>query len=144
VVTGLSAYDSLWFGSPNWSKGRIFKATFHFPDAPQQRPRPRKPSVPHRNPVLVAREWKLALENGTFSCAADLARCLGVSRARVSQVLRLLKLCPIVLELIVSQGDPLSSPMVTERMLRPLVDLPAESQQKKLRILLDKRRNFPA
>lgn len=66
---------------------------------------------------------------------ADLARQLGVSRARVTQVLGLLELAPEVLEAIVGLGDPLSTPVVTERSLRPLLKLPVEEQERALTVI---------
>lgn len=53
---------------------------------------------------------------------------LGVTRARVTRILRLLDLAPEVLEAVVGLGDPLSDPVVTERSLRPLLRLSAEEQ----------------
>jgi hypothetical protein len=65
----------------------------------------------------------------------DLARKLGVSRARVSQVLRLLQLSPEVLETIVACGDPLYARIVTERRLRSIIGLPAEVQRQKVQTI---------
>lgn len=61
---------------------------------------------------------------------ADLARELGVTRARVTQVLDLLDLAPDVLNGVAALGDPLTQPIVTERMLRPLTRLPVEEQKR--------------
>ncbi|GAB4326156.1 MAG: hypothetical protein Kow0059_22530 [Candidatus Sumerlaeia bacterium] len=69
--------------------------------------------------------------NGNCSSPADLARKLGVSRARVTQVLRLLRLAPEVLKRIAALGDPLPSPIVTERRLWPIVNLPAVEQRQR-------------
>jgi hypothetical protein len=80
-------------GSPSKLKGRTFRAMFHLPAAEEpQRSRSQKATRTYRNPVVVAQEWQRALQNGAYSSAADLARKLGVSRARVTQVLHLLKL----------------------------------------------------
>ncbi|MCD4728627.1 MAG: hypothetical protein K8R46_13255 [Pirellulales bacterium] len=49
---------------------------------------------------------------------ADLARELGVSRARVTQVLNLLKLPKDVLVKAKAVGDPMLGRVVTERKLR--------------------------
>ncbi len=62
------------------------------------------------------------------STGANLARQLGVSRARISQVLRLLDLAPEAVQTIAALGDPLRSPIMTERSLRSLVDLPIADQ----------------
>lgn len=85
---------------------------------------------PYRNPIAVARDWQRALDDGACASRAALARRLGVSRARVTQVLALLALAPEVLAAIAALGDPLPRPIVSERMLRPLLELPAEEQRR--------------
>ena len=65
----------------------------------------------------------------TTPVPAALARKLGFSRARVTQVLRLLSLTPEVQQQLMTLGDPLSSPLITERKLRPVVYLSPEEQQ---------------
>ncbi len=49
---------------------------------------------------------------------ADLARKLGISRARVTQMLNLLKLPEEVIREIEAMGDHWERRLVTERMLR--------------------------
>jgi hypothetical protein len=112
-------------GSPNRSKDRTFRMIFQFavPARSSTKPKSRHPKA-RRNPIFLAREWHDALESGEVSSRAELARKLGVSRARVTQVLRLLNLVPEVLDLIEALGDPILSPMVTERRLRAIVSLP--------------------
>jgi len=56
-------------------------------------------------------------------------------RARVTQVLRLLKLSLEVLKAITALGDSLPSPIVTERRLRPIVNLPEEEQKRRVNII---------
>ena len=58
--------------------------------------------------------------NGEAKSQADLAQKLGISRARVNQILRLLKLDDNKIEYLRSLGDPLSSRIITERKLRLL------------------------
>lgn len=90
---------------------------------------PAHPVRQYRNPIAVAREWQDLLVAGECASQADLARALGVTRARVTQVLGLLELTPEVVEILVGLGDPLSTPVVTERSLRPLLKLPVEEQE---------------
>jgi hypothetical protein len=90
----------------------------------------------YRNPVVLAREWQEALAEGKYACLADLSRCIGVSRARVTQILRLLKLCPETVETISALGDSLLSPIITERRLRPIVDLVPEEQKREINRML--------
>ena len=88
-----------------------------------------RPKRLHRNPIILALEWEQMLDSGEMASQADLARHLRVSRARVTQVLRLLRLNPDVLRSLAALGDPLPSPIITERQLRPLVDRPANEQR---------------
>jgi len=61
------------------------------------------------------------LDRGDVSSRAELARRLGLSRARVTQVLGLLGLSRKVLRTIEALGDPLERPVVTERQLRTVL-----------------------
>ena len=75
----------------------------------------------YRNPIVLAKEWRKALDNGEYASPAALARELKVSRARVTQILNLLKLPKIIIEKVSAIGDPLPKPIVTERSLRQLL-----------------------
>lgn len=66
---------------------------------------------------------------------SGLARKLGISRARVTQILRLLKLNSLVIQELEKLGDPLESRIVTERMLRPYVIKSFREQKVLLNIL---------
>ena len=77
------------------------------------------------------------IENGECAYQADLARRLGVSRARVSQVLRFLRLDPKVLKTLTALGDPLLSPIVTERKLKKIINFPKEKQRQRVKKFLD-------
>jgi hypothetical protein len=70
------------------------------------------------------------LDSGKVTSQAELARHLNVSRARVTQVLRLLRLDPEVLDPVATLGDPLPTPVITERLLRPFVDIPPTEQKR--------------
>jgi hypothetical protein len=92
----------------------------------------------YRNPIYLAQEWRGALKNNKYASPAALARSLKISRARVTQVLNLLQLSLEVVEMISSLGDPLGSPIISERRLRPLLALNAEQQKAQLEIILSK------
>lgn len=94
----------------------------------------------YRNPISLAQEWQSILADGKCASRADLARQLGVTRARVTQVLGLLDLAPEVVNILAALGNQLTRPIVTERMLRRLLNLPAEEQHRGLKELVD----FPA
>lgn len=57
-----------------------------------------------RNPVIQAKEMKLEMELNNLT-RVDLARKLGISRARVTQMLNLLKLPEELKEEIEAMGD---------------------------------------
>jgi len=90
----------------------------------------------YRNPIFVAREWAEAMESGNFRSQRAFARALGLSHTRVSQVLGLLRLCSEAQQDLEALGDPLYSRKVTERKLRPIVNLPEEQQKIKFREML--------
>src|SRR5262245_16269641 len=106
--------------SPSLStlKTRTFRVVLRLPDGEATYRKKTQPSRRYRNPLILAHEWQRALENGDCSSPAVLARKLGISRARVTQVLHLLSLAPEVQRQLMALGDPLSSPLVTERKLR--------------------------
>jgi hypothetical protein len=98
----------------------------------------------YRNPIYLAKEWSQALDNGEYASPAALARQLRISRARVIQILNLLKLAPDVIEMISSLGDPMKSLVITERRLRPLLNLTAEEQVTQIKIMLLKELQSPS
>jgi hypothetical protein len=64
-----------------------------------------------------------------------LARIKGISRARVTQILRLLKLDSLIIQELEKFGDPLKSRIVTEQMLRPYVNKSFQEQKVLFNIL---------
>ena len=70
------------------------------------------------------------IDDGRVSSRAALAQKLGVSRARVTQVLQLLTLDPSIIDATVQLGDPLSTPVVSERSLRQLVHMDHRQQER--------------
>ena len=75
----------------------------------------------YRNPLYVAKEYTRMIETGEAKSESDLARKMGISRVRVNQFIKLLKLDALIIQSIEKLGDPLTSRIVTERMLRPYV-----------------------
>ncbi len=60
----------------------------------------------------------MGLSEGKYNSRADLSRKMGVSRARVTQILNLLKLPEEIIEKVCVMGDPLPKPIITEHSLR--------------------------
>jgi len=92
----------------------------------------------YRNPIYLAKELHKALDNGQYASLSELAFRLKVSRARVTQIMNLLNLSPKVIDIISSLGDPISNPIIAERMLRPLLGLEPEKQVELVKIILSK------
>jgi hypothetical protein len=108
-------------GSPSLSIDRTFRAVFKMPRTTQNQGLIKICKRQYRNPVCLAKQWQKDLSEGKYSSQTDLSRKVGVSRARVTQVLNLLKLPRGIIEKAITLGDPLTKPIVTERNLRPLL-----------------------
>jgi len=74
------------------------------------------------------------IDNSQVKNQSDLARKLGISRARVTQILRLLKLNHLIIQELERLGDPLKSKIITEPMLRPYVNKSFREQIEPLNI----------
>jgi hypothetical protein len=68
------------------------------PGAPQSPPPERIPRV--ARVLALAHRWRKLIESGAVRDQADLARLVGVSRARVTQVMSLLWLAPDIQEAV--------------------------------------------
>ncbi|MBI4311119.1 MAG: hypothetical protein HY681_04990 [Chloroflexi bacterium] len=88
-----------------------------------------------RNPVALADEWQHPLDTGEVGSRAALARRLGVSRAYVSQTLRLLHMSPEAQQTILAWGDPVAGRHVGLHTLRALASLPLVEQERKVAAL---------
>jgi hypothetical protein len=88
--------------------------------------------------VILAQEWQNRLKH-EHDTPAELARKLRVSRARITQILRLLRLAPDVLQQLAALRYPLPTPVITERILRLSVDLAPDAQRAWLAIFRQKR-----
>ena len=109
-------------GSPYKSIDRTFRAVFRLEVLPNGRkPGKTRPKRTYRNPVILAREWEKMLRSGECATQTALARKIGVSRARVNQMLRLLKLPQEDQGAVARMGDPLPYRKITERKLRFLL-----------------------
>lgn len=72
------------------------------------------------------------IESGEVKNESDLARKLGISRVRVNQIIRLLKLDKEIIETVEEIGDPMASRVITERFLRSYIKNPKEYKNKLL------------
>ena len=86
--------------------------------APKLAREPRTPRVVEL--LRKAIEWQALLESGKVASQAEIARREGITRARVTQVIAMLRLAPEIQENILAMPDGTGRPSVTERSLRPL------------------------
>ncbi|WP_018289981.1 hypothetical protein [Verrucomicrobium sp. 3C] len=96
--------------------------------------RNRKPPKAPRTPRVVellrkAIEWQALLESGEEANQAAIARREGITRARVTQVMGLLRLAPEIQEHVLSLPDMARRPAITERALRPIAQIPQTRDQ---------------
>jgi hypothetical protein len=87
--------------------------------------RPAKPAMEPKTPRVVellrkAIEWNALLESGQMASQADIACREGITRARVTQIMGLLRLAPEIREKILALPPSLHRHLITERMLRHL------------------------
>ena len=101
---------------------------------PPRRGQPRPPKDPRTSRVVEllhkAFEWQARIESGGASSQATLARQEGITRARVTQVMGLLRLAPEIQERVLSLPDMVRRPAITERALRPIAQLKNVTDQK--------------
>ena len=65
-------------------------------------------------------KWPALLDSGQIANQADIARREGITRARVTQIIGMLRLAPQIQEQILSLPDISGRFHVSERLLRPI------------------------
>jgi hypothetical protein len=91
---------------------------------------PREPRTPRVAELLrKAIEWQNLLESGQVVSQADIAHREGITRARVTQVMGMLRLSPEIREKILSMPDIVRRPPISERRLRPIGAIADERDQ---------------
>ena len=66
----------------------------------------------------MAKEYKEMIDSGEAKNQAELAKLKGISRARVTQILNLLKLDKSIIDNLVQIGDPMDRKVISERELQ--------------------------
>jgi len=113
-----------------------------FSAIPPRRGKPKPPKEP-KTPRVVqllrkALEWQALLASGDAANQADIARREGITRARVTQVMGLLRLAPEIQQQVLSLPDMVRRPAITERALRPIAQLEnLQEQHKAFSVLLE-------
>jgi len=100
---------------------------------PPPRRKRKPPTEPPTQTVVEtlrrALEWRRQLDVGEVESQAAIAGCKGLTRARVTQVLMLLRLAPDIQESILSLPGSPNPPGLPERVLRPIALLEDPEEQ---------------
>ena len=100
----------------------------HAPKKPKPPKKPRTPNVV--NTLRKAISWREELESGVVATQAEIARREGLSRARVTQVMMLLRLAPEIQGSILSLSGSPNPPRLTEKMVRPIACIEKPQEQR--------------
>ena len=119
-------------GSPDWNIDRTFIYQFYFQTSFKKSSIPEKT---YRNPIYLVREYKRMIDSGEVRNQAELSKLKNISRARVTQIINLLKFDSIIIRESEKLGESLQSRIITERMLRPYVNKSFKEQIELLNIL---------
>lgn len=97
---------------------------------PRRAPRPPRKPRPQRAVELLqkAAEWRRQLDVGEIENQAAIARREGITRARVTQILGMLRLTPRIQRHILSMPEAAPRSLVTERDLRSIIRMPPTKQ----------------
>jgi hypothetical protein len=90
---------------------------------------PEKPQKIYECPLLEAKRYQKILDDPFINSLADVARELGITRARVSQVMGLLKLAPEIQKELLNLQDQKAIRYFSERRLRPLLTIKDPARQ---------------
>ena len=85
----------------------------------------------YENPLIEAKRYRNLLNDPLINNQSDIARDLGVTRARVSQVMSLLKLPPEIQKTLSGFTDQKMIQFFSEYRLRPLLTIYNPNQQVK-------------
>jgi hypothetical protein len=115
---------------PNTSSSTNFESGYVIDfDKARNRLRPKKlepPTIVKR--LALAEEWQRQLDAGEVKHRAEISHREGVSRARVTQIMHLLKLHPTIQDYVRSLTPDTPERIVTERKLRKLTKFDFERQ----------------
>ena len=102
-------------GSPDCNIDRAFTSTFYFL---RTTTKSNKAKSVYRNPIYIAKEYKGMIDSGKVKNQSELAKLIGITRARVTQILNLLKLDGSIIDNLEQIGDPMDQKIFNERKLR--------------------------
>jgi len=110
--------DLKCLGSPDCNIDRTFIYQFYFQVTVKK---PSTPKKTYRNPIYLTREYKEMINSGEVKNQSELAKLKGISRARVTQILNLLKLGKNIIDNLKQIGDPMDKKVISERGLCKII-----------------------
>jgi len=90
---------------------------------------PEKPQKIYECPLLEAKRYQKILDDPFINSLANVAKELGITRARVSQIMALLKLAPEIQKELLNLQDQKAIRYFSERRLRLLLNIKESSKQ---------------
>jgi hypothetical protein len=103
---------------------------------PKPRGRPKPPKRPKTARVVellrMAMEWQRQLDAGEVGTQAEIAGREGITRARVTQVMGMLRLAAEIQQHILAVSETVRQPAISERALRPIAQLDDHASQRAL------------
>ena len=112
---------------------RQVEATWVVSALPEPRGGPKPPMKPETPRVVellrTAMEWQRQLEACEVASQAEIARREGITRARVTQVMGMLRLAPEIQNCILSLPHTDSRPAISERALRSITQIEDPERQ---------------
>lgn len=102
-----------------------------------ERTLPKEPKTPRIVELLrTAMDWQRQLDAGEVHSQAEIARREGITRARVTQVMGLLRLAPAIKEHLLALPGTTGRAAISERALRAVVRLERTKQRAVFRALI--------
>ena len=93
---------------------------------------PTRPTLPRLTRLLaLAHRWDRLIEEGSVTTRAEIARLMGLTPARVTQIMDLLNLAPEIQEQILAVTLDGEEADIPERKMRSITGLPLWEQQRK-------------
>ena len=124
------ATDCTASAAPWWQTFPVYKSRYNRRVVFQWERIPDEPERVYTSPLQEARRYVRILENDpSVTTRADLAREMGVSRARVTQITNLLRLDSEIQERLLGLEDQRAIRFFSEHRLRPLIQIKDPKRQ---------------
>jgi hypothetical protein len=120
----MMAIDCTAPAAPWWQAFPVYKTLYNRRVVFRWERPPAEPERVYTSPLLEARRYSSILKSDPLvKTQADLAREMGVSRVRITQVMNLLRLAPEVQERLLGLEDQKAVRFFSEHRLRPLTQI---------------------